>query len=117
MNATGLHTPPIYWAGVALGPAAWAVNTQTIYAMTPHACGSTGLSTIILPIVLMLVAAAGTAISARAIHRVPTAEWLDAQGGRAKHFMAWVGCGAGVLFALVIADQLAATLMIDPCLR
>jgi hypothetical protein len=31
--------------------------------------------------------------------------------------MAWVGCGAGVLFALVIADQLAATLMIDPCLR
>ena len=31
--------------------------------------------------------------------------------------MAWLGVGIGVLFALVIANQLAASLLISPCLR
>jgi hypothetical protein len=31
--------------------------------------------------------------------------------------MAWLGVGSGVIFALVILNQLAAALMISPCLR
>jgi hypothetical protein len=31
--------------------------------------------------------------------------------------MAWLGVGSGLLFALAIGNQLAASLMISPCLR
>jgi hypothetical protein len=31
--------------------------------------------------------------------------------------VAWLGVGSGVIFALVILNQLVAALMIDPCLR
>ena len=66
---------------------------------------------------LALVALAGTAISARAVRRGAGAEWTDAEGGGPRTFMAWLGVGTGLLFALVIANQLAASLMISPCLR
>jgi hypothetical protein len=106
-----------YWAGVALGPAAWAVSTQTLYTISAKACTKSFPATIILAAILVIVAAAGTVVSLRAIRRDAAAEWADAQGGRARNFMAWLGVGAGILFALVIANQLAAALMISPCLR
>jgi hypothetical protein len=119
MNATGTHRRYgfLYWAGVALGPAAWAVSTQTVYSLAAHACTKSFPSTIIIAAVLVIVAAAGSIISFRAVRRDAAAEWQDAQGGRARNFMAWVGVGAGVLFALVIANQMTAALMISPCLR
>jgi hypothetical protein len=117
MSAGSAHRMPLYWAGVALGPAAWAINLQTIYAMVPHACAKPGWTTVILSIVMAIIAASGTLISGRAISRPAPAEWAEAQGGRAQNFMAWLGAGSGVIFALVILNQLAAALMINPCLR
>lgn len=117
MKTGSAQRMPLYWAGVALGPAAWAINLQTIYAMVPHACAKPGWATVILSIVMAMIAASGTLISGRTIIRPAAAEWTEAQGGRAKNFMAWVGAGSGVVFALVILNQLAATLMINPCLR
>jgi hypothetical protein len=49
--------------------------------------------------------------------RIAAAEWSEAQGGRARNFMAWLGVGSGLIFALVILNQLTAALMISPCLR
>lgn len=117
MNASNAHRTPLYWAGVALGPAAWAVNQETLYALTPHVCARPGWATIVLSVVLAFVAASGTLISRRAISREAHDEWVEAQGGRARNFMAWLGIGSGVIFALVILNQLAAALMISPCLR
>jgi hypothetical protein len=117
MSATPAHHRSLYWAGVALGPAAWAVSTQTLYTISAQACTKSSPAMMILAALLAVVAAAGTMISWRAIRRDAAAEWADAQGGRARNFMAWVGVGAGVLFALVIANQLAAAMMISPCLR
>jgi hypothetical protein len=111
------HTRLLYWAGVALGPLAWGINLQGVYAFAHFSCEITRLSGTILSAVLALVALAGTAISARAVQRSVGAEWSDAQGGGPRTFMAWLGVGTGVLFALVIANQLAASLMISPCLR
>jgi hypothetical protein len=103
--------------GVALGPAAWAINLQTIYAMTPHACAKPTSATIVLSIVMALISISGTLISLRATrHRAP-AELAETQGGRARNFMAWLGVGSGAIFALVILNQLAAAVMISPCLR
>ncbi|MGX4802516.1 hypothetical protein [Bradyrhizobium guangdongense] len=107
----------LYWAGVALGPLAWGINLQGVYALAHFSCETTKLSGTIMSAVLAIVALAGTAISARAVRRGAGAEWTDAQGGGPRTFMAWLGVGTGVLFALVIANQLAASLMISPCLR
>ena len=119
MNATGTHTRNglFYWAGVALGPAAWAVSTQTVYGLAAQVCTRSFPATVIIAAVLVVVAAAGSILSFRAVRRDAAAEWQDVQGGRARNFMAWVGVGAGVLFALVIANQMAAAVMISPCLR
>ena len=111
------HTTLLYWAGVALGPLAWGINLQGIYALAHFSCEMTKLSGTIMSAVLAAIALAGTAISARAVRRGIGAEWTDAQGGGPRAFMAWLGVGTGVLFALVIANQLAASLMISPCLR
>jgi hypothetical protein len=117
MNPDGAHRIPLYWAGVALGPAAWAINLQTIYAKTPQACAKPTLATVVLSIVMAIIAASGTLISLRAVRRNAAAECAEAQGGGSRNFMAWLGVGSGVIFALVILNQLAAALMIDPCLR
>lgn len=117
MNASSTHESPLYWAGVVLGPAAWAINEQTIYALTPHACRGATWTTIVLAVVLAVVAAGGTLMSLRAVRRDARTEWAEAQGGWARNFMAWLGVGSGVLFALVIMNQLAATLLISPCSR
>ena len=111
------RTRLLYWAGVALGPVAWGINLQGVYAFAHYSCEKTQLSGTLMSIVLAIVALAGTAISARAVRRSAGAEWADAQGGGPRTFMAWLGVGSGVLFALVIANQLAASLMISPCLR
>lgn len=111
------HTRLLYWAGVALGPLAWGINLQGIYALAHFSCETTKLSGTIMSAILAAIALAGTAISARAVRRGAGAEWADAQGGGPRTFMAWLGVGSGVLFALAIANQLAASLMISPCLR
>ena len=107
----------LYWAGVALGPIAWGINLQGVYTLAHFSCEGTRMSGAIMSAVLAIVALAGTVISARAVRRSAGAEWADAQGGGPRTFMAWLGVGTGVLFALVIANQLAASLMISPCLR
>jgi hypothetical protein len=117
MTANDGHRKLLYWAGVALGPLAWGVNLQGVYAFAHFSCEKTRMSGAILSAVLIIVALAGTALSARAVGRGAGAEWTDAQGGGPRTFMAWLGVGTGVLFALVIANQLAATQMISPCLR
>jgi len=107
----------LYWAGVALGPLAWGINLQGVYVLAHFSCENTRMSGAIMSAVLAIVALLGTAISARAVQRTAGAEWADPQGGGPRTFMAWLGVGSGVLFALVIANQLAASLMISPCLR
>ncbi|MCK1424093.1 hypothetical protein IVB15_25490 [Bradyrhizobium sp. 182] len=111
------HSRWLYWAGVALGPIAWGINLQGVYVFAHFSCEKTRMSGAILSAVLAILALAGTVISARAVRRGASAEWSDAQGGGPRTFMAWLGVGSGVLFALVIANQLAASLMISPCLR
>jgi hypothetical protein len=117
MNPGSVHKVQLYWMGVALGPAAWAINLQTIYAMTPHACAKPTSAAIFLSILMALIAASGTLISWRATRRDPPAELVETQGGQARNFMAWLGVGSGAIFALVIVNQLAAAVMISPCLR
>jgi hypothetical protein len=117
MNPGNAHRISLYWAGVALGPAAWAINLQTVYAITPRACAKPTLAAIVLSVVMAMIAASGTLISLGSVRRNAAAEWAESQGGGPRNFLAWLGVGSGLIFALVILNQLAAALMISPCLR
>jgi hypothetical protein len=107
----------LYWAGLAIGPLAWGINLQAIYAVAHFSCEKTGFAGAAISAISAIAALAGAGISARAARRSAGVEWSDTQGGGPLTFMAWIGIGSGVLFALVIANQLAASLMISPCLR
>jgi hypothetical protein len=111
------HTKSLYWAGVAVGPLTWGINLQGVYALAHFTCERSRLDGAILSAILVIIALAGTVTSARAVFRDLRTGWSDAQGGGPRTFMAWLGVGTGLLFALVIANQLAASLMISPCLR
>ena len=118
MTANVQQTKLLYWAGIALGPTAWGINTQTIYAMSPFVCGDNGSRfAIAIAAVLAAAAIAGTFIAGRAVRRDVTSEWTDAQGGGQRKYIAWLGVASGVPFALVIVNQLAAAVLIAPCLH
>ncbi|TYL89124.1 hypothetical protein FXB40_36645 [Bradyrhizobium rifense] len=117
MSTPEQNSKLLYWAGVALGPAAWATNLQGVYVITHFACHNTASSSLVIGTILILVALAGSLLSARAVYRGAGSEWADARGGGPRTFMAWLGVGSGMLFALVIANQLIAASMVNSCLR
>ena len=106
-----------YWVGLALGPLAWALDTQLQYSLVSGACTQGLLLFVAMAAVLMLAAFAGALISWRAARIDVASEWRDESGGGPRPFMAWIGAGSGIVFGLTIADQLAAFLVVNTCLR
>jgi hypothetical protein len=105
------------WAGLAAGAAAWGVSTQTSYALVPLGCAAhVGLA---IPVTLVCIAAAltGTWLSWRAARQPVLAAWDDVRGGGPHRFAAWVGIGCGIIFALTIANQALAAVVLAGCLR
>lgn len=103
-------------AGLIAGPAAWGLNTQLAYAVASQSCETQ--RAVLLPIGLALIglAAAGALVSIWSA-RSDEGEGFDPRGGSATRFLAGVSLGAGALFAVVIGDQLAATMIVTPCIR
>ena len=107
------------WAGLAAGPGAWAVNLQVNYAGVPWMCGHHLNFSVVLSVALATVALAGAFLSWRAAY-APAAWESELEAAREPQplpFLAAVGIGMGVLFALVILTQGAASLVLDGCER
>jgi hypothetical protein len=104
-------------AGLWLGAASWAISLQTNYALAPVLCQGRAVVVTAIAAVLMLVSLAGGAMSLRAARMPASVEWHDSPGGLPRQFVAWVGVGSGVLFALAILNQLIASLIVGGCLR
>jgi hypothetical protein len=118
MNRHTLTFPIAPWAGLAAGPACWAVSTQLNYALVQPFCDR---SVNVVPLIagaLVIVSLAGAlwSLLAGARYGGSASSVLDKDGNPRK-FLAGVGLAAGVLFALVIAMQGFAALVLDPCLR
>jgi hypothetical protein len=103
-------------AGLIAGPFCWGLNTQVAYSVASEACDiqrailtPTSLTLIAISVVSALV----SVMSARSV----AGEWLDPRGGSAGRFVAALSCTAGLLFAVVIANQLAAVLILPACAR
>jgi hypothetical protein len=106
-----------YWAGLAIGPTAWAIDTQLQYSLVSGGCTHHIVLLVTVTAVLMLAAFAGAWMSWRAARNDAPSEWSNESGGGPRTFLAWLGLGSGVLFGLTIANQLAAFLVVNSCLR
>ncbi len=111
------HRHRVPWAGLAAGPAAWAVNQQLTYMIVPWVCAS-GINLIpVLALVFGAVAAAGAFLSWTT---VGTAKHLVAEshrGGHPRRLLAGVSVCLALLLALVILIQGAAALILNACAR
>ncbi len=92
-----MRTPHHFaWAGLLLGPAAWAVSTQLMYALVPWACVH-GLDP--LPWITIITAAC-------ALTGAMLSGWAWRRGeAEAVRFLAIIGAPLALLFALVIIMQ------------
>ena len=103
-------------AGLLAGPIAWFADLQLNYALVPNLC--TGAHAVV-----PLVAAAFCAVSLLAggisyvalLHARADRSFEDPQAGRPARFLAGMGVGAGVLFAIVIALQGTAAFLVPGC--
>jgi hypothetical protein len=93
------------------------VSLQANYALVPQLCDGQISIISLIATALTLVAIAGALISFRAARASLESQWINSSGGLPSEFIAWVGVGSGLLFALVIVDQFAASLILDGCFR
>jgi hypothetical protein len=98
------------------GPASWAVSTEATEVVAFLNCDHQ--RAILVPldaalIAVSVVCAIASLFSVRAAGR----EWFDLAGGRTGRFVGVVSFVGGLLFAVVIASQLAATLIVERCSR
>jgi hypothetical protein len=106
------------WSGLGLilGPGCWAINTQASYIVASRPCEAQ--RALLTPMMLALIAICliGVAVSVYSMRSIG-GEWYDIRGGVASRLLAAIGFGAGLLFALVMADQLAALWIVQSCAR
>ena len=118
MTQTQASSRRSYWVGLALGPSAWAIDTQLQYSLVARGrCTHDILLLVVVTAVLMLAAFSGALMSWRAARVDAASEWRDESGGGPRTFVAWIGVGSGIMFGLTIANQLGAFLMVNSCLR
>jgi hypothetical protein len=105
------------WAGLALGPTAWALDTQINYSLVGWACSKGSNPVTAIAAALALISIAGAASSFGAWERNAVSKSDPAADGRPRHLLAGIGTASGVLFAIVIAMQGLAGLVLEPCVR
>ncbi|HVY59534.1 MAG TPA: hypothetical protein VHA77_16905 [Xanthobacteraceae bacterium] len=104
----------VSWAGLAAGPTAWALSTQTNYAIASWPAVQSTYLVMTIAVVLVLVALAGAFLSwrARGETRRPDA-LVEQANGRPHEFLAGIGTFSGLLFAVVIALQGIASFLVE----
>jgi hypothetical protein len=106
------------WSGVAVGPSAWAIDTQLNYALVDWACEKGSNPIPAIAALLALVSLVSAVSSLMAWHRHEGAGTIVSQhDGSPRRLLAGIGVAAGVLFAIAIALQGTAGLLLGPCLR
>jgi hypothetical protein len=108
----------IEWAGLALGPGAWALSTQANYSLAGWGCTAHANPITLLALLLVLTALAGAAMSWRAWSVAgPRRGILLQDDGRPASFLALLSMLIALLFAAVILMQGAAGLILTGCER
>jgi hypothetical protein len=113
-----VHPWAFSWSGLAVGPSAWAIDTQLNYALVDWACGKGLNPTPLIAATLAfvtLISAASSFIAWRR-HEGP-GTLVYRHDGHPRQLLSGIGVAAGILFAVVIVLQGTAGLLLGPCLR
>jgi hypothetical protein len=108
----------IDWAGLAVGPAAWAISTQGNYSLASLVCGRSLSPVPPVALILLVLALAGAMLSWRAFHVSGAGRGLlFEESGQPHAFRALLSALIAVLFAAVILMQGVAGLILTGCER
>ncbi|MFL5328520.1 MAG: hypothetical protein ACJ8C4_06360 [Gemmataceae bacterium] len=113
----GHRSHSVLWAAFLLGPVAWAIQLQSLYALSDAAC-ATGVR---LPLHIvagccLLAGIVGTLLSWRNGRVVAgTPDESDVGGVARVKLFSTLGMLTGGLFSLVMAAEWIAVLMLFPC--
>jgi len=114
--AKAILTRGISWAGLVSGPLSWVISTQANYALVELQCANGMGLTHWVAFAAALIAALGACLSLPA--------WLSAEKPPApphrlqtRRFVAAIGFGAGLLFALITVMQGVAAVIFTGCER
>jgi len=100
-------------AGIFIGPLAWALSTQLNYSAISLICAHNASWAFLLGSMgFACLSMAGSILSLRAGY-----EDADEPQGQARRFLVLIGALTGLLFALVICLQGAATFTLTGCER
>jgi hypothetical protein len=104
------------WAGLGLGPLAWAVNLQVNYAVSALGC-TTGWLVVMHLVTVAALAAAGTGawISWKNWQAAGDGPEHDGTRRGRSRFLAWSGLLFSGYFGLAILAQWIPTFVIEPC--
>ena len=105
------------WLAALAGPVAWAADLEAVYALAPRACAS-GRATLHLATFLALaVACVGALVAGLTRASFGGAISANDRGSAAAQvgFLSAIGLMSNPLFALIIAAQWLAILVLDPC--
>jgi hypothetical protein len=106
------------WAGLVLGPTCWAISTQLNYALVPWFCARRLDMVPVIAVGLVAISLIGALWSWLAWHRHDgPGIHLPEQDGHPHHLLCGIGVASGVLFAIVIAMQGVAGLILNACVR
>lgn len=103
------------WAGVLLGPAAWALHLQVSYTLAALACDDAWRFSIHAMTALSLVVALTGLYVARRNWQASLGGAPDGHRLDRSRFMAIAGLGLSAFFAIVITAQWIPTLFLEPC--
>jgi hypothetical protein len=112
-------TSAALWAGVLLGPAAWGVHLQFVYAAAEQVCkGNLDKTALHIASIACLVVAIASGIIAAWLWFMSGAKWSsDARSDLVarQRFLSCEGILSGVLFAIVIVGQWLSIVYYSPC--
>jgi hypothetical protein len=103
------------WAGVLLGPAAWALHLQVSYTLATFACEDVWRLTLHATFLVTLALALTGAYIGRANWRASRQAQPEGLRLDRSRFMAVAGIALSLFFAIVIVAQWIPTLFIEPC--
>ena len=95
------------WFAVVIGPLAWLLYLEIAYALVATACASQRAA--------VLNAIAGAAVLLASTGAVVGRRALTTEAVHRARFMATLGIGMSLLFALVIAAGAIPTVVLSPC--
>jgi hypothetical protein len=104
------------WAGILLGPAAWAVDFVLSYAVTHHEC-STGamLWHRTSSVIAVLVTLWGVYLGWEAKHVLPEVPIHEGTVLARSRAMAMAGMWMGFWFAMIIIAEAVPRFLLSPC--